>query len=179
MRAAIARHFAAVSTNKETVAKFGIDTANMFAFWDWVGGRHSMDSAIGPSTMLAIGADGFRQMPSGFHHVRPLNFASITGAGKTCPFICARASAWHKRFRGPSFSPALSPISSFPSPPNWIDSPTASRSTSSLARASPCASRPSSPASPCGSARKRCTSATPKPSSSPRAKPTRPCSWTS
>ena len=64
---AIAKHFVAVSTNTEGVAKFGIDTANMFGFWDWVGGRYSMDSAIGLSTMVAIGADHFREMLAGFH----------------------------------------------------------------------------------------------------------------
>jgi glucose-6-phosphate isomerase len=63
---AIRRHFVAVSTNAEEVAKFGIDTANMFGFWDWVGGRYSMDSAVGLSTMLAIGADHFRAMLAGF-----------------------------------------------------------------------------------------------------------------
>ncbi len=64
---AVARHFVAVSTNAEKVAAFGIDTANMFEFWDWVGGRYSMDSAIGLSTMLAIGGDHFRSMLEGFH----------------------------------------------------------------------------------------------------------------
>ena len=64
---AVAKHFVAVSTNAEEVAKFGIDTANMFGFWDWVGGRYSMDSAIGLSTMLAIGPDNFRAMLAGFH----------------------------------------------------------------------------------------------------------------
>ena len=59
--AAVARHFVAVSTNAERVAAFGIDTDNMFGFWDWVGGRYSMDSAIGLSTMIAIGPDGFRE----------------------------------------------------------------------------------------------------------------------
>jgi glucose-6-phosphate isomerase len=63
----IARHFVAVSTNAADVAKFGIDPANMFGFWDWVGGRYSMDSAIGLSTMLAIGPDNFRAMLHGFH----------------------------------------------------------------------------------------------------------------
>ncbi|HEY0794302.1 MAG TPA: glucose-6-phosphate isomerase [Acidisarcina sp.] len=66
---AIARHFVAVSTNAGEVAKFGIDTANMFGFWDWVGGRYSMDSAIGLSTMIAIGPDHFREMLSGFHEM--------------------------------------------------------------------------------------------------------------
>ena len=64
---AIAKHFVAVSTNAEGVAKFGIDTANMFGFWDWVGGRYSMDSSIGLSTMLAIGAEQFHEMLAGFH----------------------------------------------------------------------------------------------------------------
>ena len=63
---AVARHFVAVSTNAEEVARFGIDVDNMFGFWDWVGGRYSMDSAVGLSTMLAIGADNFREMLSGF-----------------------------------------------------------------------------------------------------------------
>ena len=68
-RAAVARHFVAVSTNAEKVSAFGIDTANMFGFWDWVGGRYSMDSAIGLSTMLAIGPDNFRAMLEGFHEM--------------------------------------------------------------------------------------------------------------
>src|SRR3954453_1555902 len=67
--AAIARHFVAVSTNAEEVSAFGIDTANMFGFWDWVGGRYSMDSAIGLSTMLTIGPDHFHQMLAGFHEM--------------------------------------------------------------------------------------------------------------
>jgi glucose-6-phosphate isomerase len=66
---AVAKHFVAVSTNAAEVAKFGIDTANMFGFWDWVGGRYSMDSAIGLSTMLAIGPGNFRDMLSGFHQM--------------------------------------------------------------------------------------------------------------
>ena len=67
--AAIAKHFVAVSTNAEKVSEFGIDTDNMFGFWDWVGGRYSMDSAIGLSTMLAVGPDGFREMLAGFHEM--------------------------------------------------------------------------------------------------------------
>ena len=67
--AAVAKHFVAVSTNAEEVAKFGIDTANMFEFWDWVGGRYSMDSAIGLSTMIAIGPEHFRAMLDGFHQM--------------------------------------------------------------------------------------------------------------
>src|SRR5262249_6428912 len=65
--AAIAKHFVAVSTNAQRVSEFGIDPANMFPFWDWVGGRYSMDSAIGLSTMLAIGPYPFRDMLGGFH----------------------------------------------------------------------------------------------------------------
>jgi glucose-6-phosphate isomerase len=65
----VAKHFVAVSTNAEGVGKFGIDTANMFGFWDWVGGRYSMDSAIGLATMLAIGAENFRAMLDGFHQM--------------------------------------------------------------------------------------------------------------
>jgi glucose-6-phosphate isomerase len=67
--AAIAKHFVAVSTNAAEVEKFGIDTANMFEFWDWVGGRYSMDSAIGLSTMIAVGPEGFREMLDGFHEM--------------------------------------------------------------------------------------------------------------
>src|ERR1700729_435173 len=65
--AAVANHFVAISTNAKEVAKFGIDTENMFGFWDWVGGRYSMDSAIGLSTMIAIGPENFRAMLAGFH----------------------------------------------------------------------------------------------------------------
>ncbi len=66
----IAKHFVAVSTNAEKVSAFGIDTDNMFGFWEWVGGRYSMDSAIGLSTMLAIGPDGFDELLAGFHEMR-------------------------------------------------------------------------------------------------------------
>jgi len=68
-RAAIAKHFVAVSTNAEAVGEFGIDVMNMFGFWDWVGGRYSMDSAIGLSTMIAVGPDGFRELLAGFHEM--------------------------------------------------------------------------------------------------------------
>jgi len=78
-KTAVAKHFVAVSTNAAEVTKFGIDTKNMFGFWDWVGGRYSMDSAIGLSTMIAVGADNFRAMLSGFHaideHFRTAPFA--------------------------------------------------------------------------------------------------------
>src|SRR5262249_3675624 len=66
---AVAKHFVAVSTNAPKVAEFGIDPANMFGFWDWVGGRYSMDSAIGLSTMLALGPENFRAMLDGFHQM--------------------------------------------------------------------------------------------------------------
>jgi glucose-6-phosphate isomerase len=96
--AAIARHFVAVSTNAEEVAKFGIDTANMFGFWDWVGGRYSMDSAIGLSTMLAIGPDNFRAMLGGFHemdeHFRAAPFE------RNLPVLMALLAVWYNNFFG-------------------------------------------------------------------------------
>jgi glucose-6-phosphate isomerase len=96
--AAIARHFVAVSTNAQEVAKFGIDTNNMFGFWDWVGGRYSMDSAIGLSTMLAIGPDNFRAMLEGFHeideHFRTAPFE------RNLPVLMALLSLWYNDFFG-------------------------------------------------------------------------------
>ena len=96
--AAIARHFVAVSTNASEVAKFGIDTANMFGFWDWVGGRYSMDSAIGLSTMLAIGPDGFRAMLDGFHemdeHFRSAPFE------RNLPALMGLLAVWYNNFFG-------------------------------------------------------------------------------
>ena len=84
----VAKHFVAVSTNAAEVSKFGIDTANMFGFWDWVGGRYSMDSAIGLSTMIAIGPDNFRSMLSGFHamdeHFRTLHLRPICRFSWAC-----------------------------------------------------------------------------------------------
>ena len=95
---AIAKHFVAVSTNAEAVAKFGIDTANMFGFWDWVGGRYSMDSAIGLSTMLAVGPDNFRGLLDGFHemdeHFRTAPFA------KNLPVLTGLIAVWHNNFFG-------------------------------------------------------------------------------
>jgi glucose-6-phosphate isomerase len=92
----IAKHFVAVSTNATEVKKFGIDTANMFEFWDWVGGRYSMDSAIGLSTMLAIGPDNFRAMLSGFHqmdeHFRTAPFES------NLPVILGLLTVWYTDF---------------------------------------------------------------------------------
>jgi len=93
---AIANHFVALSTNAEAVAKFGIDTANMFGFWDWVGGRYSMDSAIGLSTMLAIGPDNFKQLLAGFHsmdvHFQTTEFA------KNLPVILGLLTVWYNDF---------------------------------------------------------------------------------
>jgi glucose-6-phosphate isomerase len=94
----IAKHFVAVSTNAAEVTKFGIDTANMFGFWDWVGGRYSMDSAIGLSTMLAIGPENFRAMLSGFHqideHFRTAPFK------QNLPVLMGLLSIWYGDFFG-------------------------------------------------------------------------------
>jgi glucose-6-phosphate isomerase len=94
----VAKHFVAVSTNAADVAKFGIDTANMFGFWDWVGGRYSMDSAIGLSTMLAIGPDNFQRMLDGFHqmdeHFRTTPFA------QNLPVLMGLLSLWYNDFFG-------------------------------------------------------------------------------
>ena len=95
-KAAVARHFVAVSTNAEKVSAFGIDTDNMFGFWDWVGGRYSMDSAIGLSTMLAIGPDNFRGMLDGFHqmdeHFRTAPF------DQNLPVLLGLLTVWYTDF---------------------------------------------------------------------------------
>jgi glucose-6-phosphate isomerase len=95
---AIAKHFVAVSTNAAAVSNFGIDTANMFGFWDWVGGRYSMDSAIGLSTMLAIGPENFRALLAGFHamdeHFRTTPF------GKNLPVLMGLLTVWYTDFFG-------------------------------------------------------------------------------
>jgi glucose-6-phosphate isomerase len=94
----VAKHFVAVSTNAAEVSKFGIDTANMFGFWDWVGGRYSMDSAIGLSTMLAIGAENFRAMLNGFHemdeHFRTAPFK------QNLPVLMGLLGIWYNDFFG-------------------------------------------------------------------------------
>src|SRR5256884_6430308 len=94
----VARHFVAVSTNTAAVSKFGIDTGNMFGFWDWVGGRYSMDSAIGLSTMLAIGPDHFRAMLEGFHqideHFRTAPFE------RNLPVLLGLLAVWYNDFFG-------------------------------------------------------------------------------
>jgi glucose-6-phosphate isomerase len=93
---AVARHFVAVSTNAKKVAEFGIDTANMFGFWDWVGGRYSMDSAIGLSTMLAVGPDNFKRMLAGFHemdeHFHTAPFAN------NLPVLMGLMGIWYTEF---------------------------------------------------------------------------------
>src|SRR5689334_1333564 len=93
---AIAKHFVAVSTNVQEVAKFGIDTANMFGFWDWVGGRYSIDSAIGLSTMLAIGPDNFRAMLEGFHEIDE-HFRTAP-LEKNLPVLMALLVVWYTDF---------------------------------------------------------------------------------
>ena len=96
--AAIAKHFVAVSTNAEEVSKFGIDTENMFGFWEWVGGRYSMDSAIGLSTMLAIGPEGFREMLAGFHAMDE-HFTS-TPLDQNLPALMGLLAVWYSDFFG-------------------------------------------------------------------------------
>jgi glucose-6-phosphate isomerase len=96
--AAVAKHFVAVSTNAEKVASFGIDTANMFGFWDWVGGRYSMDSAIGLSTMLAIGPDRFAEMLAGFHEMDE-HFRSAPIAANL-PALMGLLTVWYTGFFG-------------------------------------------------------------------------------
>ena len=95
---AVAKHFVAVSTHADRVREFGIDTANMFGFWDWVGGRYSMDSAIGLSTMLAIGADHFHDMLAGFHAVDE-HFRS-TPLEQNLPALMGLLAVWNTNFLG-------------------------------------------------------------------------------
>ena len=95
---AVAKHFVAVSTNAEGVAEFGIDTANMFGFWDWVGGRYSMDSAIGLSTMLAIGPARFAEMLAGFHAMDEHFRTAEPGAN--LPMLMGLLSVWYSDFFG-------------------------------------------------------------------------------
>src|SRR5271155_3467013 len=95
---AVAKHFVAVSTNAEKVTAFGIDTANMFGFWDWVGGRYSMDSAIGLSSMLAIGPDNFRAMLAGFHEIDE-HFRTAP-LEKNLPVLLGLLAVWYNDFFG-------------------------------------------------------------------------------
>jgi glucose-6-phosphate isomerase len=93
---AVAKHFVAISTNAKLVAQFGIDTANMFGFWDWVGGRYSMDSAIGLSTMIAIGPDYFTEMLAGFHQM-DVHFRT-TPFEKNLPVLLGLLTVWYTDF---------------------------------------------------------------------------------
>ncbi len=95
---AVAKHFVAVSTNAEGVAKFGIDTDNMFGFWDWVGGRYSMDSAIGLSTMIAIGPKGFEDLLAGFHDIDE-HFRTAP-LDKNLPVLLGLLTVWYNNFFG-------------------------------------------------------------------------------
>jgi glucose-6-phosphate isomerase len=95
---AVAKHFVAVSTNAERVAKFGIDVANMFVFWDWVGGRYSMDSAIGLSTMVAIGPEGFGEMLAGFHEMDE-HFRTAP-LERNLPVLMGLLAVWYRDFFG-------------------------------------------------------------------------------
>ena len=97
-QAAVARHFVAVSTNAEKVSAFGIDTANMFGFWDWVGGRYSMDSAIGLSTMIAIGPDPFRELLDGFHEM-DVHFRTAP-IERNLPILMGLIGVWNTNFLG-------------------------------------------------------------------------------
>jgi glucose-6-phosphate isomerase len=113
--AAVARHFAAVSTNAQAVERFGIDRANMFGFWDWVGGRYSMDSAIGLSTIIAIGSDNFRAMLDGFHamdeHFRTAPLP------KNLPVLLGLLTVWYNNFFGAEaigVMPYAEPLARFP-----------------------------------------------------------------
>ena len=93
---AVAKHFVAVSTNAEKVQEFGIDTENMFGFWDWVGGRYSMDSAIGLSTMLALGPDNFRQMLAGFHEMD--EHYRTAPLSQNMPVLLGLLTVWYTNF---------------------------------------------------------------------------------
>jgi glucose-6-phosphate isomerase len=95
---AVAKHFVAVSTNAERVAKFGIDTANMFGFWDWVGGRYSMDSAIGLSNMIALGPEGFGEMLAGFHEMD--EHFRTTPLERNLPVLMGLLAVWYRDFFG-------------------------------------------------------------------------------
>ncbi|MCE9620163.1 MAG: glucose-6-phosphate isomerase [Planctomycetes bacterium] len=94
----VARHFVAVSTAEKEVVAFGIDPKNMFGFWDWVGGRYSMDSAIGLSTMIAVGAEGFREMLDGFHDMD--EHFKTTPLEKNLPVIMGLVGLWNNQFLG-------------------------------------------------------------------------------
>ena len=108
---AVARHFVAVSTNADEVAAFGIDTDNMFGFWDWVGGRYSMDSAIGLSLMLAIGPDRFAEMLAGFRAVD--EHMAETPLDRNVPVLLGLIEVWYRTFCG---QPGRPPLLALPAP---------------------------------------------------------------
>ena len=113
--AAVAKHFVAVSTNIEGVTKFGIDPANTFGFWDWVGGRYSMDSAIGLSTMIAIGPDNFRALLGGFHAMDE-HFRTAPAA-RNLPLLLGLLTVWYNNFFGAQsygVMPYAAPLARFP-----------------------------------------------------------------
>ena len=158
--AAVAKHFVAVSTNADEVAKFGIDPANMFGFWDWVGGRYSMDSAIGLSTMLAIGPDAFRELLAGFHamdeHFRTAPFE------RNLPVLMGLLDVWYARLlrRPDGRRAALQPVPEALSrvPPAAHDGDRTARASRSTAAASTTRRAPSSGASPARTASTASTS---------------------
>jgi glucose-6-phosphate isomerase len=111
----VKRHFVALSTNGEAVARFGIDTANMFGFWDWVGGRYSMDSAIGLSTMIAIGPENFRSMLAGFHAIDE-HFRTAPPE-RNMPMLMGLLTVWYNNFFGAQtigIMPYAADLSRFP-----------------------------------------------------------------
>ncbi|MBS0212790.1 MAG: glucose-6-phosphate isomerase [Proteobacteria bacterium] len=108
---AVAKHFVAVSTNEEEVKKFGIDPANMFRFWDWVGGRYSMDSAIGLSTMIAIGPENFRAMLAGFHAMD--NHFRTAPAERNLPMLMGMLAIWNNNFLFGAETVAVLPYSNY------------------------------------------------------------------
>ena len=108
--AAVAKHFVAVSTNAEAVGGFGIDTANMFGFWDWVGGRYSFDSAIGLSLMIAIGPDGFRELLEGMHEID--EHVRTTPLERNVPVLLGLLGIWYRNFFG-SQTHAVLPYSQY------------------------------------------------------------------
>ncbi len=113
--AAVARHFVAVSTNSKAVAEFGIDASRMFGFWDWVGGRYSMDSAIGLSTMIAIGPERFAEMLAGFHAMDE-HFRSASPA-RNLPLLLGLLTVWYNNFFGAEtlgIMPYAAPLARFP-----------------------------------------------------------------
>lgn len=97
-KSAVAKHFAAVSTNGDGVSEFGIDTANMFGFWDWVGGRYSFDSAVGLSVMVAIGPDAFHDMLAGFHTID--EHFRTTEPERNVPMLMGLLNVWYNNFLG-------------------------------------------------------------------------------